>query len=482
MYYKKSLMAVCASAVLLSGCSFKPVLPRKDTSFTADYKTSNISDMWWRSFNDQTLNNLINQALINNSDLALALNNLEYARVSLGLSKLDYLPNVGYSFNAKRQNNYPMGVDANSHGSYTAGFNLNYELDLWGRVRNSVGAAKSKFLATKYDYDAARLSLASNVADMYFSLLSLKEQEEILQNTLKSYNETLNFRQKQLNAGAISDIVFYQTKAQVDSAKSQLINVQNELSKTNTALSILVGKNYDEILHKNINVSSQMPSVPSVPSGIPSDVLLHRADVASALESLKASNFLVGARKAEYFPTISLTGMLGYASGEFDRLFTQNANSWNIGGSLVGPLLDFGRTAKKVELANLDQNASFIKYDKTLKTAFGEVRDALENRKNSIKEQASMKELVNSQTKVYNMAKQRYDEGYSDHLELLDARRSLLSAKLNLAKANYSVLDSVVGVYKALGGGFNLEDNKTKRLIQSHRTISPNNYKNPFSK
>lgn len=478
----RKILAFCITAILFAGCNFKPETPQISANFKADFNSSNINDFWWKNFNDENLNMLIDSALKNNSDLALALNNIEYARVSLGLSKLEFLPNFTLSGSAVRQNNFPQAPDSNHANIYQIGAGLNYELDLWGKVRNSVDAAGSNFKATVYDYDNARLSIASSVANLYFKFLSLKEQEKILTQTLAAYEQMANFRANQLKAGAINNIVYYQSKAQVQSATASLIATKTQINATKTALSIMTGKNYDEILHNNIKASQTFPTLPEIPAGIPSDLLLHRADVASALERLKATNFLVGAQKANYFPSFSLTGAFGFASTEFDRLFVNNASSWNIGGSLIGPLLDFGRTKKRIDLANLDQNASFINYDKTLKTAFGDVRDALVSVKNSDLRTKTLKDLLATQQQVYNAAKLRYDSGYSDHIELLDSERNLLSAKLNLSMANYERYASEVALYKALGGGFSLKDSKTVNLINTNKTVMPNDSAFPVDK
>lgn len=469
-------------AVVLSGCSFKPTLPRKQIKFDSNVNSVKISDNWWEDFKDPTLNSFVKQSLKNNSDLAIALNNVDYARASLGLTKLGYAPNLTYKGDASRQNNYPLPPNANPHASYSLGATLSYEVDIWGKIRNNIEASKSKFMATKYDYEGTRLSIISNVVSMYYSLISAKEQEQILKSSLKAYEDILAFRQKQLNAGAINSVTFLQSKSQVDSAKTQLIDIENQISKLNTALSILVGKSYNEILNKNLLVKSNLPNPPIIPAGIPSDVLIHRPDVASALENLKASNFLVGAKKAEYFPSISLTGVLGYASGDFNRLFTTNSNSWSASGGLSGPLFDFGRTAKRVELANIEQKQSFLQYDKTLKSAFGDVKDALNNRENAKKEQEAMINLVNTEQKLYDAALQRFNAGYSAYLEVLDAQRSLLSAQLNLTKSKYQLIDSVVGVYKSLGGGFSIKNKENIELLNSNKTINPSNSVNPFKK
>lgn len=459
--------------IFVSGCSFKPNLPIKHApDFNASIANVNINDRWWEVFNSKALNDLVKSALLYNSDLNLALNSIESSAMSLGLQRLEYLPNFNISSSALRQNNYPITPDLNSHGVYNIGAMLNYEIDLWGRVKNSIGAAKSIHRSKIYDYESAKLSLVSNVAYSYFLLLSLKEQESILKDTLQSYEDIVKFRQSQLKAGSITEIVYYQAKSQFDSAKSQLIEISNLLSKANTSLSILTGKNYNEILYGDINIDTTLNLLTqnanlNLPSKISSDILLKRPDVASSLERLKSMNFLIGVKKAEYFPKISLTGMFGYTSGEFDRFFINNANTWNIGGSLIGPLLDFGRASKRVEIAKLDENASLIMYDKTIKKAFKEVRDALKDRESSLKKQHSLKELVDSQTNIYNLAKTRFDAGYSDYLELLDAQRYLLNAKLSFIKAQQEVLNSIVCVYKAFGGGFELSDEKDIEILNT---------------
>lgn len=454
--YKFTLLFV---VLFITGCSFRPDMPEANIEFTYE-KTSEqqIKQDWWKDFGDEKLSELIQTALQNNNDLLIALNNMDIAAVNLGLARREYLPNISLQGSASRTRtsgelpNYPDNMEIDN---FSASAVLSYEVDLWGRVRNTARANKALFKASIYDYENARLSIASSVAETYFTLGALNEQEEILKDTLETYENTLNFRQKELENGAITQLVYFQTKASVDSAKSQLFTLQDSITKTKTALHILVGKSINDILNLDLNVTNEQVQVPQVPNGIHSDILLHRADIASALEKLKASNALVGVARANYFPRLSLTGAYGFASDELSRLFIQNANTWNIGGSLVMPLLDFGRTSKNVDLAKLSQNISFLNYDKTLKNAFGEIKNALNLRQNSFLRLESAKDLLESQQKVFDLSKVRYEQGYSSHLDFLDAQRLLLSAKLNLAQAKLNSLTSALSVYKSLGGGFN---------------------------
>ncbi|RUT49471.1 efflux transporter outer membrane subunit [Campylobacter fetus] len=447
----------------VAGCSLKPDMIEIQQTYEYKFDVYSINEKWWESFGDEKLNSLISQALKNNSDLLIALNNIEQAKINLNLANVELFPNINLNGEATKNRSSGetyMGQDNKKYNAFSLNTALSYEIDLWGRVRDSANASEAIFKATKYDYDSAMLSIASTTANTYFMLISLKEQENILNETLNTYKETLIYRQKELNAGAIDELTYYQAQAAVHSAKTQLIGIQTQITQTNSALSVLVGKNLNDILYQSIDSPNTLPTIPEVPSGISSDVLLHRADIASSLERLKASNFLVGVARTAWLPQLSLTGIFGFSSDEFNRFFVNNANIWSVGGSIMMPLLDFGRTKNRVELANLEQNASFLSYDKAVKTAFGEIRTALDTRKNSVLKEQSMQDLVKSQTKVYDLSKARYDDGYSTHLEFLDSQRNLLSARLSLAQSKLDVATSVVDVYKSLGGGFNYkEDN-----------------------
>ncbi|WP_086270417.1 efflux transporter outer membrane subunit [Campylobacter devanensis] len=450
-------------AAIISGCSLRPDMIEIQQEYRYQMDVYSINESWWESFGDERLNALIQKSLKNNSDLLIALNNIEKARVSLRLDRIEYLPNISLQGEASKSDK---GYNNPTVEQFSLSAVLSYELDLWGRVRNKANASEAIYNATKFDYESARISLASSVANAYFLLISLREQEQILKDTLISYIQSVEYRAMQLASGEIDELVYAQTVATADEARAQLAGLQTQISQANSALAILVGGSLDEILYSDINTATRLPNLPQVPSGISSDILLKRADVASALERLKSSNYLVGVARTQWLPKISLTGIFGYSSADLDNLISVNKSIWSVGGSLIGPLLDFGRTYNSVEIANLEQNASFLAYDKAVKNAFSEIRTALDSRKNSMIKAQSTANLVASQQKVYDIAQSRYDAGYSSHLELLDSQRSLLSAKLSLTSANLEAANSVVAVFKAFGGGFEYEsDEETKELL-----------------
>ena len=318
-------------------------------------------------------------------------------------------------------------------------------------------AANENLNASKFDYDSARLSLSSSVAKSYFALVSLNMQEAVLKETLKTYEDTLALRKTQLDLGGINEMTYLQSKAEVERAKTSLTSVLNSKSQALTSLAILTGKSNDEILKGAVASAQNSPSSPEINAGISSDVLLRRSDVAKALADLKATNALVGVAKADYFPTISLTGLLGFTSIDFENIFVGNANTWNIGGSLAQKIFDYGRTKNNVRVAETNEQIAAITYEATVRSALGEVRDALISRQNAKLSLDQVKNLLQSQQKIYSLAKDQYNAGYIGHLELLDAQRNLLQAKLQDISAKLDEVDSAVEVYRALGGGFKVD-------------------------
>ena len=458
----KNKAFILITAAFLAGCSFRPDMPNVDTNFTSTYsfETSDIRDLWWKEFKDENLNILVESALEKNTNLRIAYLNLEKAKASLGVAEASLLPgvnlNVGYT-KAKSSGETYTKQPQTRYRTSSINLGLNYEIDLWGRVRNSVLAANESLNASKFDYDSARLSLSSSVAKSYFTLVSLNMQEAVLQETLKTYEATLALRKTQLDLGGINEMTYLQSKAAVESAKMSLISVLNLKSKALTSLAILTGKNNDEILKGAVASSKTLPASPEISAGISSDILLRRSDVAKALADLKVTNALIGVAKADYFPTISLTGLLGFTSVDFENIFVGNANTWSIGGSLVQKIFDYGRTKNNVRVAETNEQIAAITYEATVRSALGEVRDALISRQNAKLSLDQVKNLLQSQQKIYSLAKDQYNAGYIGHLELLDAERNLLQAKLQDVSAKLDEVDSAVEVYRALGGGFKVD-------------------------
>lgn len=444
--------------LFLTGCSLRPELPDTNFKFDTNTSTFEISDKWWEEFGDANLNNLVELALKNNIDIKIAVNNLQKSQIALGISKLELLPTLGLKAEATRNATPKTEID-----KFGLSAILNYEIDLWGRVRNSVLANESQFRASKFDYENIKLSIASGVVFAYFRLLSLQEQEDILTQSLNSYEKIANQHKIKYEVGSITPIVYYQSKSQVDNARVSLNAINEQIVSAKNALNLLISAEPNEIVAKDFSyqISNNFDfKEPEIPAEIPSDILLKRADIAASLERLKASNALVGVARAAYFPKLSLTGLFGFSSFEFDELLKHDSSLWAVGANLAMPIFNQGKISGGVKIANLDQNTSFLNYQKVVKTALGEVKTALDDRKNAKMTMQSLDALNISVDKVYELAKIRFDEGYSDQIEFLNAQNSLLNAKLSASKAKFGLLNSIVNLYKALGGGIKIENSE----------------------
>lgn len=445
------------------GCSLKPDMPVPEIKgeFRYRYESFNINNSWWQDFHDENLNKLINLALKNNSNLILANLNLQKAKATLELRNKDFLPTLSASFNAQRQGSSGENFGKRQRSTYN-GFSLsgilNYEVDLWGRVENLSNAANASFKASVYDLQSAKLTISSTVAKTYFQLIALNFQKEVLLEAVQTYTKTANYRKNQLDAGAISKIIYIQSLSELNSAKVRLNDIQKAFDLTNATLSNLTNANLNDILYKNAEFTNKFPREPEIPQGVSADILLKRPDVASAYEKIKIANFMIGVSKTAYFPKLSLTGMFGFQSNELDSFLVSNATAWSLGGQLVGNVFDFGRTKKNIEISQIDENISIANYDKVLKDSLFEVRNSLNNRKIAKEKFENINILKQNQEEIYNLANNRFETGYSSHLELLDAQRALLSVKLQVINSYLEMINSMVDIYKSFGGGFSTKD------------------------
>lgn len=447
---------ILVSLFAFAGCSLKQDMPKLEYEYQATDKSA-ISQKWWMDFNDQKLNILIDKALKNNLNLKMAYLHVKAASKNLALTNKDYLPNLSASLGSTRTQNSGE-ISEFSKQSINNNFSisglLSYEVDLWGRVKNASSSASSILKATKYDYESAKLTISSLVAKSYFNLIGFDMQKNILLQTLDTYNQSVQYQKNQFQAGEISKLNYLQSKAEYDSAKIKLDTIEKNIQLAQSALSLLVGQSLDDIMYLNSKYESTLPKDVNVPSDISSSILLNRSDVASAYERVKSANYQIAISKSEYLPTLSLTGAFGYQSSQLDDFLISNANIWSLGASLVGKVFDFGRTDLKVQIAKINEDINVANYNITVRSALNEIRNSLINRQNAINIKQSSQKFLNSQQKIYELSKSMYEEGYISNLEYLDAKRLLLSAKIQYSTSCIDVTNSLVDVFKAFGGGF----------------------------
>ena len=335
---------------------------------------------------------------------------------------------------------------------------LSFELDLWGRARDADRRALAQLFAVKANRDMVRLSLVANVAESYFGILTLNNQVQISQNTLKSRTENYEYRKKEFEVGKISEIDMQQARSEMASVRAQLQSLLMEQSSAQSAFLILLGRDGAEVFANALPTEPQtLPNPPSIEAGLPSTILEKRPDIEAAEQNLKAANFNIGIARSAYFPTISLTGLFGYASPQLNELIRNSNSTWNFGGNFVGNLLDFGRTSANVDYAKSQYEEMLLTYGQTLRTAFGEVRTSLFNYQMTGEKLGSLDEQVMALRRTLELANLRYGEGYTNYLEVLSTQSALFGAELSQQSAQLESLSAVISLYKAFGGGWDKE-------------------------
>lgn len=455
----KTILVWIGLGLLIGGCSLSPKYEQPKANlpqdFGVEYSKETISQTWWKDFGDEYLNGIVEEALKNNYDLAVAMERVSQARSSWGYARSDRYPSLSAQGEATRNKKNPRQGEFDNYNNFSLSGILSFELDLWGRARDADRSAYATLLASKANRDTIRLSLIANVVESYFGILTLNNQVQISKNTLVSREESYQYRKKEFEAGKISEIDMQQARSEMASVRAQLQSLLMERNAAQTALMILLGRDPQGIFNIALPVESQMlPKAPKVPVGLPSTLLENRPDIEAAEQNLKAANFSIGVARAAYFPTISLTGLIGYASPELNELFNNSSSTWNYGGNFVGNVIDFGRTSANVELTKSQYREMLLNYGQTLRQAFGEIRDSLYNYSMSFERLSSLNEQVEALRRTLVLAELRYREGYTNYLEVLTTQSNLFAAELTQQSANLENLSSVINIYKAFGGGW----------------------------
>ena len=475
---KISIILLVATIFLINGCSLSPKLQDSNFTMPEDMLEQNltINNKWWEQYNDFVLNSLVEEGLENNKDLQIAMLNIDYARVSLRLKQADWLPTINAQGGANRiktsKEAYNSQGVSRVYNDFSLSAVLSYEIDLWGKVASSNKAARANLLASKANADVVRLSIASTIVDSYFAFISFKEQLSIANETIKTREETVNLTKLRFDAGAERESVLSQQKSLLAQAKITRDTIEQNLHLTSSALGILLGRQPADLLVDKEIMASKLPNDIVVPEYIPTSILSYRPDVEASYQELISSNELIGVNRAAYFPSISINGLLGLQSANSGDLLQSSAKTWSIGGSFIAPLIDFGKTRNNVELSRIQKDISVLNYEKTVITAFGEVYDALNNRRIYSQNLQNANELESSLQRTADLVTEQYDAGYTDYLNVLDSERSLLDAKLSVISTKHSLLSSGVSLFKALGGGWSketYEEEYNKRVAEKNK-------------
>jgi len=450
------------AGLALGGCASTPTAPP-----TLDLPPSTSSDpnleRWWTAFNDSTLTALVEEALANNLDLKAALARIELAKAQVLLAQAAQFPTVDLQVNASKtrstkvgSNPLPPGFSAYST-DYLVGLQASYEVDLWGKYRTATAAAQNDLLSSQYGLETVRTIVAATVAQTYFSLLATDAQLILLNDTLKTRDETVALQRDRLQAGVIGDYDFVQAEAERAAVAADVAVAQRADAQFESALAVLLGRSPRDVFDPNLPRDVQtvrLLAVPTIPSGLPSNLLERRPDIKSAEKQLAAANQRIDVARADYFPSLSLTGTYGTEAGLLKNLFTGPAVIWSIAGSLAQPLLNLRGIEANVEAKTANRDAVVVQYVQTVQAAFKDTHDALvanQTTRDAFAAETVRKDKLTTALELSNI---RYTSGYSPYLEVLDTQRLLLQAQTLQILAARDVRLATVDLAKALGGGW----------------------------
>lgn len=414
---------------------------------------------WFEVFKDQSLQDLVKDALVYNYDLREAVARVDAARAQLGITRADQFPTIGASASyaitgTSRDGQFPIAANQDrtrSFGSFLLNL-LSFEVDIWGRARKATEAARADLFASEESRLAVITTLVSDVATSYYNLLELDYELRIANNTLQSRQDSLKIVKSRYDRGVSNQLELRQSEELVYNATELIPKIQQDIEIQENYLSVLTGKNPQAISRGLTLTDQEMPL--SVPPGLPSDLLERRPDIRSAEQELIAANARIDVAKKAYFPRITLTGFFGFQSGELSNLFNISRTAWSFVPEVTQPIFTGGRIKSNIRYTQAQRDFLIANYEKTIQNSFREVADALVayRKVREVREQREL--LVKTLQDRSRLAYLRYNYGVANLLEALDADRELFSAELNLAQARRDELLTVVQIYKALGGGW----------------------------
>jgi multidrug efflux system outer membrane protein len=459
-------------AVLLAGCSLVPEYQRPASPSAAQYPQGRVypaqtlaptrTEDWRTLFNDPALQQLIESALVNNRDLRVAALNVEAFQALYRIQRADLLPALSANASESRQRLPPSVTRSKAMINSTYAVNLGvsaYELDFFGRVRSLSEQALQTWLATEQARRSAELSLVANVANAYLTWRADQELLELTRQTLTADEQSLRLTTRNRDAGKSSALEQAQAKTSVDSSRANLARYQRQVAQDLNSLTLLVGTQVPATLPAQ-PLSSDL--LQQLPAGLPSDLLQRRPDILQAEYKLKAANANIGAARAAFFPSVSLTANAGTSSRDLSGLFSAGSGAWTFQPQINLPIFNAGSLRASLDYSKLQKDVAVAEYEKSIQTAFQEVADGLAARGTYQQQLQAQRDLVQATQDYYNLAQHRYQNGVDSSLTFLDAQRSLFSSQQGLITDRLAQLVAEVNLYTALGGGWRADETRAQ--------------------
>jgi multidrug efflux system outer membrane protein len=475
------IFALIGVSGLLASCAVGPDYSRPDipanNSFRMAKEAADLPSFanmpWWELYQDKELQNLIRIALEENKDLERAVATIEEFEARLFIARTDYIPQMAGTgnFPIVREGGVRFAGFPSPFSYYLQG-NLAWEIDVWGRIRRSNEAARGDLLAREENRRAIILQLVGGVAQAYFDLRQVDLQSEIAERTLRAWDESVRISQARHRQGLIHGLDVEQFLAERENAAARIADLKRQMIQKENELSLLLGRNPGQIPRGQSLTDQVVP--PVVPAGLPSELLQRRPDVVQAEQQLAAATARIGAAKADRFPKLSLTGLLGIANPNLSKLFLAGGDFGIFGPTLTGPLLNAVSLGFQQDAAEAQARQAVAQYKQTILTAFKEVEDALAGVSTAREQAAAQERQVNALKAALRLANLRYKGGLANYLDVLIAQRNLFDAELALATTQRLYLTSVVQLYKALGGGWLLSDHSREQPVAEALKIGNN--------
>ncbi len=457
---RKTLLTI-AIGLALGGCAVGPTYERPEVPVPAHWEiniqTANdlANTTWWEQFRDPVLNDLVRIALQENKDVQIAAARVEEYMGRYGVTRSEQFPQIGADVAGTRTRNSENGAitpGTNPVSAFQVDLGISFELDLWGKLRSATAAARAQLLATEEAKRTVILILVSQLANSYVQLLDYDKQLAVTRDTLRTRSESVRINGLRFKAGLISELDYQQAVAEYQNAAVQVPLLERQITQQENAISLLLGRNPGKIARGVVSLDQL--ALPQVPGGLPSDLLERRPDIRQAEQQLIAANAQIGVAKAAFFPSISLTGLFGYASTDLSDLFKGPSRTWQFAGALVQPIFTGGALTGQLQVAEAVQKQALLNYQQVIQNAFAEVDNSLvavKKLREQLKDEAAQ---VNALQRYLDLATLRYQNGYSDYLTVVDAERNLYTAQLQYVQDQGSLFAALVNLYKALGGGW----------------------------
>ncbi|WP_256354168.1 efflux transporter outer membrane subunit [Variovorax sp. dw_308] len=453
-----------AMAALLTGCMLGPDYQRPAIEVPAQFRgaatqanaVANASDTaWWRQFGDPKLDALVDEGLRSNDDLVAAAARVDRYYGVLGTTRAPLFPQLGADAAGSRTRASEQTISpapaTNPYNAVQATLLASWEIDLFGRTRRLSEAVAADLQGSEAFRRGTVLSLVAAVVTGYVRLLDLDRELEVTRETLRIRQDALTLFEKRFKGGVVSEVEVSQARSDYATALRNIPLLEQSIAELENALCLLLGRNPGPIARGG---PLSALTAPAVPAGLPSDLLDRRPDILQAEQALVAANARIGAAKAAYFPSISLTGAFGQSSRSLSDLWGGAARVWTYGADVSVPIFTAGAIAGQVRSAEAAQREALAQYRKSVQTAFGETENALSGIVTSRKALDAQKLAVSSLDRYLRLAWRRYEGGYTSYLEVTDAERSLFAARIQLAQSEGEVLLQSIALYKALGGGW----------------------------